>query len=193
MNKEEESQLIREAQQGSAEAFMMLSRRYQNKIFNLIYRLTKSREDAADLTQETFLNAFRAIKSFRADSSFHTWLHRIAVNLSLNFLKKHKQEKKSLEYVENLENGEKETGRDMVFTEDSSAAVEMKASLEKAIDELPPVYKAAFSLVVFQGLSHREAGEVLACSESTVSWRMHEARKILKEKLKPYLSKAKGA
>ncbi len=195
MNREEEKQLIRQAQQGNAEAFMTLARTYESKIFNLIYRLTKNREDTADLTQETFLNAFRAIREFRASSSFHTWLHRIAVNLSLNFLKRSERQKKYREYYINNSQESRERENDLVNNidspEDVSAAEQLKASLEKAFDELPIIYKAAFSLVVYEGMSHREAAEVLGCSEGTVSWRIHQARRMIKEKLQPYFGQRK--
>jgi len=192
MNAEEERQLIEQARQGEVEAFMMLAKEYERQIFELIYHLTANREDAADLTQETFLHAFRAIKGFRGNSSFRTWLHRIAVNLSLNFLKKRRSQNSHFEDVERLEEEgrekELETARKMASPEDSSLSQEFRTNLEKAIEELPPAYRATFSLVVLEEMSHQEAARILSCSEKTVSWRMHEIRKRLKKKLKPFLA-----
>lgn len=186
MEMDEESQLIRKAQKGDVEAFMILVKRYEQPVFRLLYRLTRNREDAADLTQETMFKAFRAIKEFKLKSSFNTWLHRIAVNLALNFIKKNQCQKNQTEYFDNLENNELNVPA-YFSPEEASMSEEFRKQLEKAIDELPLVYRTTFSLVVFQGMSHQEAARVLGCSENTVSWRMHEARKILKERLKHFL------
>lgn len=187
MEMDDESQLVRKAQEGNVEAFMILAKKYEQPVFRLLYRLTKNREDAADLTQETMLKAFRAIKEFKLKSSFNTWLHRIAVNLALNFIKKHQNQKSQMEYLDNLKNEEQEVP---VFSspEEVSISEEFRINLEKAIEELPLAYRTTFSLVVFQGMSHQEAARILGCSENTVSWRMHEARKMLKERLKPFLN-----
>ena len=192
MRAEEDRQLIEQARQGEVEAFMMLAKEYEHQIFELTYHLTANREDAADLTQETFLHAFRAIKGFRGNSSFRTWLHRIAVNLSLNFLKKRRSQNSHFEDVDRLEEEgrekELETVRKMPSPEDSSLSQEFRTNLEKVIEELPPAYRATFSLVVLEEMSHQEAARILSCSEKTVSWRMHEIRKRLKKKLKPFLA-----
>lgn len=187
MEMDDESQLVRKAQEGNVEAFMILAKKYEQPVFRLVYRLTRNREDAADLTQETMLKAFRAIKEFKLKSSFNTWLHQIAVNLTLNFIKKHQHQKSQMEYLDNLKNEEQEVP---VFSspEEVSISEEFRVNLEKAIEELPLAYRTTFSLVVFQGMSHQEAARILGCSENTVSWRMHEARKILKERLKPFLN-----
>jgi RNA polymerase sigma-70 factor (ECF subfamily) len=187
MEMDDESQLILKAQEGNVEAFMFLVKKYEQPVFRLVYHLTGDREDAADLTQETMLKAFRAIKEFKLKSSFHTWLHRIAVNLALNFLKKNRIQKNQQEYLDNIKNEELELS---VFSspEETSISEELRVNLGKAIEELPLVYKSTFSLVVFQGMSHSEAAKVLGCSENTVSWRMHEARRRLRERLKPFLS-----
>ncbi|MBC7360829.1 MAG: sigma-70 family RNA polymerase sigma factor [Candidatus Aminicenantes bacterium] len=187
MEMDDESQLVLKAQEGNVEAFMILAKKYEQPVFRLLYRLTKNREDAADLTQETMLKAFRAIKEFKLKSSFNTWLHRIAVNLALNFIKKHQNQKSQMEYLDNLKNEEQEVP---VFSspEEVSISEEFRINLEKAIEELPLAYRTTFSLIVFQGMSHQEAARILGCSENTVSWRMHEARKMLKERLKPFLN-----
>jgi RNA polymerase sigma-70 factor (ECF subfamily) len=117
------------------------------------------------------------------------------VNLSLNFLKRSERQKKYREYYINNSQESRERENDLVNNidspEDVSAAEQLKASLEKAFDELPIIYKATFSLVVYEGMSHREAAEVLGCSEGTVSWRIHQARRMIKEKLQPYFGQKK--
>lgn len=182
--------MILRAQAGDIEAFMVLASRYQQPVFRLAYRLTGNREDALDVAQETMLKAFEAIKNFKLKSSFHTWVHRIAFNLTLNFLKKNRSRKIHQESLDRFRN-EEEKLENFSSPEQSSISEELRFNLEKAIQELPFAYRSAFSLVVFQGMSHSEAGKVLGCSGSTVSWRMHEARKMLKEKLKPFLNSNK--
>ncbi|HOP61214.1 MAG TPA: sigma-70 family RNA polymerase sigma factor [Candidatus Saccharicenans sp.] len=193
MKADEEQQLIERARRGEVEAFMQLVREYEHRVFQLAYNLTRNREDAADLAQETFLQAFRAIKSFRGNSSFYTWLHRIAVNLGLNFLKKHRRTSNYLEDLDSLEEkgrgGELAEAGGIPSVEDSWLSEELKINLEKALDELPPAFRATFFLVVQEGMSHKQAAELLGCSENTVSWRIHEARKRLKRRLQPFLSK----
>ncbi|MGB9893773.1 MAG: RNA polymerase sigma factor [Candidatus Saccharicenans sp.] len=186
MDRDQEIQLITRAQQGEVEAFMTLVKEYERPIYQLIYRLTRNREDAADLTQETMLKAFAALKNFKLKSSFHTWIHRIAVNLTLNHLKRNKGLESRTEYLDGSQNNELALER-FPSPEESSMDEELSQKLEKAIEELPPIYKTAFTLVVFQGLTHSQAAAVLGCSESTISWKIHEARKMLKEKLKAYL------
>jgi RNA polymerase sigma-70 factor (ECF subfamily) len=187
MEMSEESQLVLKAREGNVEAFMTLVRKYEQPIFRLIYRLTHNREDAADLTQETFLRAFKAIREFKLKSNFHTWLHRIAINLTLNFIKKNKPIAREVEYLDNLGNEQTQVLIDS-SPEESSISKEMEKALEEAIEELPLIYRTTFALVVFQGLSHQEVARILRCSENTVSWRMHEVRKRLKKRLQPFLS-----
>lgn len=189
---EDERQLIKKAKNGDVEAFMMLVKRYERPVYGLILRMVGNREDAADLTQETLLKAFKGLRGFREKSGFHTWLHRIAFNLTLNFLKRSRVQKSQLEYFDNEKNEETCLQAEL---EGSTAASseELREQLEKALDDLPQIYKMAFYLVVYQGMSHREAASVLGCSEGTVSWRIHEARKMLKEKLKIYFEKPAGS
>jgi len=188
---EDERQLVRRAKNGDLEAFMVLVKRYEKPIYQLIYRLAGNREDAADLTQETMLRAFKGLSEFREKASFHTWLHRIAVNLSLNFLKKNRLQRNQLEYLDQRINEDTGLSTDMM-AETWPATEELKKKLDEALNELPLIYKATFSLVVFQGMSHREAAEALGCSEGTVSWRIHEVRKMLREKLKPFVNQGRG-
>lgn len=185
---EDERQLIKRAKNGDVEAFMMLVKKYERPVYGLILRMVGNREDAADLTQETLLKAFKGLKDFKEKSGFHTWLHRIAVNLTLNFLKKSREQKTHLEYIDSMANEETQIQTELESSEVASSE-ELREQIEKALADLPQIYKIAFYLVVFQGMSHREAAGVLGCSEGTVSWRIHEARKILKEKLKTYFEK----
>jgi len=181
-----DDQLVEQAKQGNAEAFTELARRSQQKIHQVILALTGNLQDADDLAQETFMQAFKSLKSFRQKSSFSTWLYRIAINLTLNFLKKKKKAKMRGMITENYS-----LDRNRVACshspEKNSLSKELSEKLKEAIDSLPAAYKASFILVVSQGMTHGQASRILRCSENTVSWRMHKARKILQAQLKPYL------
>jgi len=188
IDRDQELSLIEKARKGEVEAFMTLIKAYQTPIYRLIYRLTGNCDDAADLTQETMLKAYTGLENFKGRSRFYTWLHRIAVNETLNFLNKANREKGKMEYLDEIKPADPVLAT-VSSPEESSLEKEFRAGLERALEELPINYKLAFFLVVFQGLSQAEAAAVLGCSEGTVSWKIHEARKIIREKMQPYLSR----
>lgn len=178
--------LVKRAKQGDVEAFTELVRRWQEKIYHTIIALTRNHHDANDLAQETFMHAFKSLRSFKQRSSFYTWLYRIAMNLTLNFLKKRKRHEMREVFVENYSLGER-SGASSLSPERHSLKKELSEKLKEAIDCLPIPYKASFILVVFQGMTYGQAAKILGCSENTISWRMHKARKMLRAKLKPYM------
>ena len=182
-----EDQLVRLAQQEDVEAFTELARLYQGRIYNLILGLTKNQCDADDLSQETFLMAYKSIRKFKLDSSFYTWLYRIAVNRTLNYFKKNKREKRKTDAVINEYSQEKVSIKTVSNQEKLSLRNELRHKIDAAVHSLPVLYKTAFFLVESEGMSHKKAAYVLKCSENTVSWRLHKARKMLQFKLSPYL------
>lgn len=187
MDERPDEVLVEEARQGREGAFSELARRHQQRIYRLIYGMTRNHSDTDDLSQEAFLLAFKSLGSFNRNSSFYTWIYRIAVNLSLNFLKKRSREKDRAEFHENLSDGD--GGRAASSSpEGSSIRNELQFRLAEAVDTLPPLFRASFLLVVDQGMSHADAARALGCSENTISWRMHKARKMLQRKLRPYLN-----
>lgn len=179
--------LVERAKSGRVEAYVELVRRIQEKIYHTIFGMTRNHEDADDLTQETFMYAYKALGSFEQKSSFYTWAYRIAVNLTLNYLKKKGREKGREDFEDNAAVFDR-TEYAALSPEGDSLNKELKEKLEEAIEKLPLAYKAAFNLVVLQGMSHGQAAGLLGCSENTVSWRMHKARKMLQARLQPYLS-----
>jgi len=181
-----EDKLVDQAKNGDLEAYSELVKRYRERIYRTIYRYVKNHNDTDDLAQETFLQAFKAIKRFRQKSGFYTWIFRIAVNLSLNFLKKAGQQRGKAGYEEKMENV---VATDVHSPESISAAKELGKRVNEAVDSLPLTFRSSFILVVFQGMTHGQAARVLRCSENTVSWRLHKARKILQDKLGPYLGR----
>lgn len=181
-----DDRLVEQAKQGNVEAFAELARRFEKRIQRAILALTGNLQDADDLTQETFMQAYKTLKDFKQQASFFTWLYRIAINLTLNFLKRKKKERMKETLNENLPlELNSETLVDS--PEQNSLEKELSEKLKEAIDSLPIPYRASFVLVVYQGMTHGEAAQILRCSENTVSWRMHKARKMLQAKLKPYL------
>jgi len=182
-----DERLALEAKMGSREAFSELVRRYRERIYHTIFRFTRHSGDADDLAQETFMTAYESVKKFEQKSSFYTWIYRIAVNRTLNFLKKSKKERGREKYIEG--NAHAEAPRSQVFSpEIDSEGKELGEKMDEAIRSLPAAYQSAFVLVSFQGMTHAQAATVLGCSENTVSWRMHKARKMLQDRLKPFLS-----
>ena len=186
MEDSSDGHLVTKAKQGDAEAFAELARRCQEKIYFTILALTKNQQDASDLAQEAFMQAFKSLRSFRQRSSFYTWIYRIAVNLTLNFLKRRKRED-TQEVLEESQSAGNGTEDSCFSPEGSSLKKELSEKLQSAIDSLPLTYRASFTLVVFQGMTHSQVARILGCSENTVSWRMHKARKMLQARLKPYL------
>ncbi len=182
-----EAQLLRLAKQADMEAFTELARRYQGRIYSLVLGLTKNHLDADDLAQETFLLAYKSIRKFKQDSSFYTWLYRIAVNRAMNFFKKSQREKRKFKAVISNFPQEKPSKKTISNPEKSSLREELRDKIDLAIQALPTPYRAALVLVEYEDMSHKDAAYVLKCSENTVSWRLHKARKILQSKLSPYL------
>jgi RNA polymerase sigma-70 factor (ECF subfamily) len=180
--------LVEKARGGETASFEELVRRHQQRIYRLVYGMTRSHSDADDLAQEVFLTVFRSLGKFKRESSFYTWVYRIAVNRSLNFLKKKSRERQRAEFSENLVplDGGVQTGPS---PEDESMGRELRGRLEDAIQSLPPGFRVTFLLVTDRGMSHAEASRILGCTENTVSWRMHKARGLLRDRLRPFLER----
>ncbi len=191
MDEGPEERLVEEARRGGREAFAELVRRHERRVYGVVFRMAGNRSDADDLAQEVFLTAWKAIGSFRSGSSFYTWLYRIAVNTSLTFLKKRSREKNRTPFDESLSVAG--PARELTPSpEGSSALQELKGRVDEAVAGLPAHFRVAFALVVDQGLSHADAARVIGCSENTVSWRMHKARKLLQARLKTFLEEVRS-
>jgi RNA polymerase sigma-70 factor (ECF subfamily) len=176
------------------EAFDELFQAYEQKIFNLVYRLVGDYEDAADLTSDTFVRAMRAYDRFRGDAHPYTWLYRIAVNLCKNYFRQqqHRSRVHSFSLDAPVEGEDGPTTREI---EDSSQALqrrveeaELGEQVQKCLLELRPDLRALIVLRDLQGLSYREIGHVLGCPEKAVKSRLFRARSRLRELLDPYLT-----
>ena len=187
MDERPDDVLVDQARRGGVEAFSELARRHQKRIYRLIYGMTGNLSDTDDLTQEVFLTAFKSIPGFRGTAGFYTWICRIAVNRTLNFLRTRGRDRQRAEYHDDLLCGG-EAAAGLSSPELSSVRNELRGRIAEAVDSLPPRFKTSFLLVADQGMSHADAARVLGCSENTISWRMHKARKLLQARLKPYLN-----
>ena len=173
------------AQGSHAQAFGTLVRRYQRRIFRLAFHLVRTGAEAEDVTQETFVRAYQAIDRFDGRSEPFTWLYRIAVNLSLNTLRSRKASRDSTPSddprIEALltETRPSQGGDPAMATQHR----QMAAALCDGIDALSDTLRTTLILVCIDGLGHDDASKVLGCPEGTVAWRVHEARRKLREYL----------
>lgn len=182
--------LVRRAQKEDMGAYDLLVRRYQERIYATVYHMTSNHEDANDLTQETFIKAFRALRTFKGDSSFYTWIYRIAVNKSINFLKQRKNRvQMSLNDMDvNAENdpdlvalvSEKTPRRDLNLAE-------LQEKLNAALLRLSEHHRMVVTLHDIQGLSHEEIGHIMDCNIGTVRSRLFYARQQMQAYLSDYL------
>ena len=173
-------ELVTAAREGDAEAFGLLVRRHQRRVYRLAVHLLKSGAEAEDVTQDTFVRAYGALDRFDGRSEPFTWIYRICVNLSLNALRSRKTRRASSPddpRIEGLLVDNRPAGGSPAR---SSADKQLGRALVEGIDELSDTLRTTLVLVCIDGLSHAEAGEVLGCPEGTVAWRVHEARKKLR-------------
>jgi RNA polymerase sigma-70 factor, ECF subfamily len=178
-------ELVEKCQAGEINAFQELVSRYHQKIYMVILGLLRNREDALEVAQETFFRAYQKIKGFQGDSSFYTWLYRIAVNIAID--SQRRQKRNPLDFRDTMEG---------IFEDHYEVAKdpfsdvydrELREKLVSAINDLTPEHKAVIILRTVEGLSYRDIAEILGCSEGTVMSRLHYARKKLQEKLSAFL------
>src|SRR5438105_2758108 len=185
-----ESELVQRARRGDLTAYDELVRRYQERIYATIYHMTANHEDANDLAQETFIKAYQALKSFKGDSSFFTWVYRIAVNKTINFLKQRKN--KTHMSLNDLDfNAEHDADLVALISEKTPRRevnlIELQEKLNAALQKLSEVHRLAVTLHDVQGLSHEEISRIMSCNTGTVRSRLFYARQQLQAYLSDYL------
>jgi RNA polymerase sigma-70 factor, ECF subfamily len=193
---QDEAELVTELQGGSGDAFDWLVTHYSGPVYGLVAGMVPESCEAADITQDVFLKAFRGIRGFRRGSSLKTWLYRIAVREALNhrrWLWRHHREQDSID-VEPLDGQaslEIEDGRDTPF--DQAASHEVQVAVQQALLKVPQVFRSAVILRDLEGMSYEEVAEVLAVSVGTVKSRILRGRRLLREILDPLLRNQAGA
>jgi len=178
-----EAEAIERAKQGDAEAFQALYDRHKRRVYSLCLRMTANTAEAEDLAQEAFLQLFRKIGTFRGESAFSTWLHRLSVNVVLMHLRK-----KSLPVVsldETTQNTEEDSPKKDFGAEDLSLAGSIdRLQLQKAVESLPPGYRTIFVLHDVEGYEHNEIAGIVGCSIGNSKSQLHKARMKLRDILR---------
>jgi RNA polymerase sigma-70 factor (ECF subfamily) len=186
----DEHDLVRRARQGDLEAYDDLVKRYQERIYATIYHMTSNHEDANDLAQESFIKAFQALKSFKGGSTFYTWLYRIAVNKTINFLKQRKN--RSHMSLDDLDFHAEHDPDLVALISDktprrAAGLSELQEKLNAALMKLSEPHRLVVVLHDVQGRSHDEIAEVMECNIGTVRSRLFYARQQLQGYLADYL------
>jgi len=184
--------VVQQVQAGDVAAFDRLILKYRERLYSVIYNMTANREDAADLAQDAFIKAFQSINRFQGQSTFFTWLYRIAVNSTVTHLRKNRlrtffslekiaEEGKSSEVIAAL--------IDQSGAERGAFVKELQEKLNEALQKLSINHRTVVTLFEIDGLSHAEIAEIMNCSVGTVRSRLHYAKQLLQAELQPYLKK----
>lgn len=183
--------VVRSVQAGDVAAFDRLITKYRERVYGVVYHLTSNREDAADLTQDAFIKAFQSIHRFGGQSSFFTWLYRIAVNSALSHLRKARLRSFfSLERIDSEEPVAKEIVdalTDKTGADRETYVRELQEKLNDALQRLSTKHRTVVTLFEIDGLSHQEIAEIMSCSVGTVRSRLHYAKQLLQSELQPYI------
>lgn len=181
-----DQELVRRVQKGDKRAFDLLFSRYQGKIFGLVTRYVRDRQEVEDVVQEAFIKAFRALPRFRGDSQFYTWLYRIAINTAKNHLVARARrppgsdidadDAESYEPMRQVENPESELARD-----------QLSKVIHQAIADLPDDLRSAVTLREFDGMSYEQIAEIMECPVGTVRSRIFRARESIDKKIAPLI------
>tara|TARA_B100000212_G_scaffold271751_1_gene211146 strand:+ start:1367 stop:2002 length:636 start_codon:yes stop_codon:yes gene_type:complete len=189
---DEVQNLVSRAIKGDFDAFDQIMLLYRERLYGVIYNMTFNHEDAADLTQESFVKAFRSLSKFKRKSSFFTWLYRIGVNLTLTYLKRKKarkffsfdqlsDHKKSKEVLAEFSSSEKSSIKTTLLNE-------LHEKLNEALSKLSDKHRTIVVLFEIDGLSHKEIALIMKCTEGTVRSRLHYAKLQLQSLLSDYVT-----
>ncbi len=181
---------VRASQAGDREAFDYLIEKYKDVVYAVAYRFARDPDLAMDLAQDTFIRAYKGIKSFKGRSSFSTWLYRIAMNTCIDFTRKHSRSVASQavpEEVAEYADSEPITRKPTRGPSKQVLTKELGEQIQDAIEALPEYHKSVFVLYEIEGMSYKEIADVVGCSIGTVMSRLHYARKKLRVMLEPYV------
>ena len=186
----EEAELVQRARKGDLAAYDQLVQRYQERIYATVYHMTSNHEDANDLTQEAFIKGYQALKSFKGGSSFYTWVYRIAVNKTINFLKQRKN--RAQMSLNDLDfNAEHDPDLVALISDKNprreAGLTELQEKLNEGMQKLSEPHRLVVTLHDVQGLSHEEIAKIMGCNIGTVRSRLFYARQQLQGFLADYL------
>ncbi|WP_432379048.1 RNA polymerase sigma factor RpoE [Duganella sp. P38] len=182
--------LVERVREGDKQAFDLLVAKYQRRLMRLLSRIVHDPTEAEDVVQETFIKAYRALRHFRGDSAFYTWLYRIGINTAKNYLATQGRRTPTstdadTEQAEGFNDGEHL--RDINTPESMLASKQIAQTVNAAMDALPVDLRTAIALREIEGLSYEEISDIMACPIGTVRSRIFRAREVIAEKLKPLL------
>jgi RNA polymerase sigma-70 factor (ECF subfamily) len=190
VRRDADTNLVRAAQAGSREAYGELVRRYQDRIYTIVSGMVPDREDALDLTQETFVKAYMGLNRFRQGSGFYTWLYRIAVHLCIDYGRKRRRRQEPLpldEYLQHNPGAEPEDSSPESDPERATMNHHLRAAIRTALLELSEPYRTAVILRDVEGLSHEEIATIMLCALGTAKSRIQRGRYQLRDLLRPFV------
>ena len=184
-----DQQLVEKVKEGDKKAFNLLVLKYQNRVTNIVARYVKNSGDVADVTQEAFIKAYRALPNFRGDSAFYTWLYRIAVNSAKNYLVSQSRkppasdvDAQEAEFYEGAE-----ALHELGSPESKLLTKEIETMMLRAIDRLPDELRVAITLREMEGMSYEEISEIMSCPVGTVRSRIFRAREAIDAVIAPLI------
>lgn len=186
----DEKELVRHSQEGNEDAFGELVNKYKRKVFHLAYSLTHDEHTADDLAQEVFIKVYFALKKFKGQSEFGTWLYRIAVNHCRDHLRK--KSRIRLIPFDDIKESVTNQDNERLLEESEREEEQKRRIMYEFIRELPEKYRIILSLRDIQGFSYEDVGKILGLSPGTVDSRLHRARKMLRKKMEPFFSQRGG-
>ncbi len=194
MDREVDQELVERAQKGDKRAFELLVLKYQRKLARLLSRMVRDPAEIEDITQESFIKAYRALPQFRGESAFYTWLYRIAVNTAKNYLVARGRRAPtttefSSEEAEGFEDAE--LLRDIATPDAELQTKQIANAVNKAVEALPEELRTAITLREIEGMSYEEIAQMMDCPIGTVRSRIFRAREAIAEKIRPLLGTGK--
>ncbi|MFA7243102.1 MAG: RNA polymerase sigma factor RpoE [Sulfuricellaceae bacterium] len=193
-DREIDQQLVERVQRGDKLAFELLVAKYQRKLARLLSRLIRNPTEIEDVSQETFIKAYRALPSFRGDSSFYTWLYRIGINTAKNHLVSQGRRvptttEFNAEEAETFDDADQL--RDNNTPENELMSKQIAATVNKAMESLPDEMRTALTLREIDGMSYEDIAGIMNCPVGTVRSRIFRAREAVAERLRPFLGTSK--
>jgi len=184
-----ELDLVKRCQAGETEAFDELVTRYRTRIFAMIYNMVHNEQDAWDLAQDSFVKAWKSIKRFRGRSSFYTWIYRIVMNVTIDWLRKKQVKGAGVEFDDAIQLREVNPASKTLPKADPlpyerMERTEVRGRIDNAIAQLSPEHRAVILMKETEGMQYHEIAEALGCSIGTVMSRLFYARKKLQNLLK---------